>query len=642
MLNYYEIAVENRGLRQINALTYSSESKIETGTVVLVSVRNTPSTGVVLSACAKPKFKTKPVEKILYPNAIPQATLNTIEWMSQYYCTSISRTIGLLFPRGASKSRRAKKSGEPSSDLTEKQTSLTQKQEQALSTLNNEPNGTFILHGATGSGKTRVYLERAKKVLGQGRGVIILVPEIGLTSQMVLQSKTQLKSEFILLHSNQTQSQRHQQWEKVYESTTPLVIGPRSALFCPVKNIGLIVIDEEHEATYKQESAPKYHSLHVAAKLGAEHKAQIILGSATPRIEDVYLAKKRKRTVISMPSSVNKKSTDVVVIDLKTIKDASKRILSPSLISATKSSLANNRQVLLFHNRRGTSSSVLCSDCGETLNCPSCHLPLTHHSDWKKLVCHICNYRTNIIFNCPECRSSDLIYKGVGTKQIAKMLSIIFPAANIARFDSDLSNKDKLANRYEELRTGGIDIVVGTQMIAKGLDLPKLETVGVINADSSLYLPDYSAGERTFQLINQVIGRVGRHIPGKVVVQTYSPDHIAIKSALNKDYQAFFNHEIAQREQLLYPPFAYLLKISGKFKSQAEAQAKLQKLADDIRKKLRGSVQILGPTPAYHERSQDTFRWQLVIKSKRRKLLQAIIAELGNDLAYELDPINLL
>ena len=640
---YYEVGVEKKAIKNQGVLTYESANKIPLGSVVRVSIGRNFANGLIVKEVKKPTYKTKPIDSVIQPKAIPKELVDTALWMSQYYLSDIPSVTTMLLPRGSNKNRREVTSTPTTARA--KTGKLSKDQASALKQLGKAGAQTSILHGVTGSGKTRVYIELAKQQQAEGKGVLILVPEIGLTSQLVSEFMSELNPVFVL-HSHLGESQRHQTWQEISKAESPVVIGARSALFAPIHKLGLIVVDEEHETSYKQDKMPRYHAVRVASYLARQHKAQLVLGSATPSVEDYSLAKDRKAPVIEMNSTVNADAyADIKVIDMrdKANKSTTSGLFSKELVEATKVALKAGEQVLLFHNRRGTSTSVVCSSCGWIAECPNCFLPLTHHGDSHTLICHICNFRQGTLISCPQCKQPELMYKGFGTKQIVDEATKLFPQAKIARFDSDVSVKDQLEKRYKELRDGEIDIIIGTQMVAKGLDLPKLNVVGVVLADTSLYLPDYSANERTFQLMHQVSGRVGRHSSdSKVIIQTYTPDHPAIVAAAERDYQAFYDNEIAQRKLINYPPFCFLLSLHVERAKQATTIKAATDLAQVISKSIKG-IEVLGPTPAFRERTPRGYRWQLVIKSKDRAKLTKIVQEyLPDRWQFDIDPVNLL
>lgn len=642
---YVEVAVDHKTVRGTNTLTYASEAKLSIGDIVRVPIRKSLANGVVLSTIKEPSYPTKEVSALLYSPGIPRQLIKTALWMSEYYGVDLSQVMQTLLPRGLNKKRRDITAKAKPKLIRDQSHKLTKEQSAALETISKHSPNTVLLHGVTGSGKTRIYIERLKLVQAEGLGAIVLVPEIGLTSQMVSDIESQFSKVFVL-HSQQTENSRHKLWEEILGAEAPIVIGPRSALFAPITKLGLIVIDEEHEQTYKQDQAPKYHALRVASKLAHASKAQLILGSATPRIEDFYLAQERKSPIVSLKQAVNEgvNKTTIEVVDLKNRDNFTKQnsILSDQLLSAIETALLNEQQALIFLNRRGTSTSLICSNCGWHAECPNCYLPLTHHSDWQKLICHVCNYQQRVMLSCPECNMPKLIYKGIGTKQIVTELKKIYPNKIIARFDADTKKGEQLADRYAEIHDGNVDIIVGTQVIAKGLDFPKVSCVGVVLADSSLYLPDFSANERTFQLLSQVIGRTGRHTHGTVVIQTYSPDHPAIQTAANREYETFYEREIDERKQSHYPPFVFLLKLTCERVQLATVQKTTQGFAQKLRQ-LYPEIEVLGPSPALHERTNSGYRWQLVVKTKNRGVLLEIIDKhLPANWQHDLDPSTLL
>lgn len=643
-MNYFEIATSKLVVSHQTTLTYQHDQDLKIGTIVRVPIGKTLATGIIVNRTKKPKFATKSIESVILTEVIPLELLQTMQWISNYYQTPLPQVVQTVLPAGLEKTRRDSKKPTAVAKRQQNDAPLTAEQQAALKKLA-DTTSTAILHGVTGSGKTRVYVERSKEVISVDQGVIVLVPEIGLTSQLVADFSASFNDVFVM-HSNLTESERHKIWLKITKSKAPIVIGARSALFSPIKKLGLIIIDEEHESSYKQDKSPKYHAVRVASVLAKQHQAQLILGSATPSVEDYYLADQSAAPIIKMPRPINKSYVvNTQTIDLREKKNFKKGsyIFSDVLIEAISGSLQKSKQILLFHNRRGSATSVVCTNCGYLASCPTCHIPLTHHHDIAKLICHVCNFNQSAPVFCPECKQPTLLYKGIGTKQIVEEAKKHFPSAQIARFDSDTKPGQQLAKRYQELYDGKVDIIVGTQMVAKGLDLPHLETVGVVLADTTLYLPDFSANERAFQLLYQVIGRVGRHNQSsEVIVQSYAPDHPAIDHALRRDYKSFYESEIADRQLIKYPPFRFLLQLVVERKSKDAVVKAADKFASVIRSDYP-SVEVLGPSPAFYERSRSGYRWQIVVKSKSRAELVKIVKEsLPAKWQFTLDPINLL
>jgi len=523
---------------------------------------------------------------------------------------------------------------------------FTAEQQMAIDTIDRMSPGSALLHGVTGSGKTAIYIELAKRTITQGKSVIILVPEIALTSQLV-DEFSQHFDDIILTHSRQTEAERHLAWREALTSNKPrVVVGPRSALFMPLRSVGLIVIDEAHEPSFKQEQAPRYSALRAASILSSQHKAKLVLGSATPSVTDYYMATHSDRPVVTLTKPA--KSTTkphVTLVDMtKRTSFKQHRFLSDKLITELAQTFESGAQALIFHNRRGSANVTLCENCGWQAICPRCFVPLTLHADLHKLRCHICGHTDRVPTSCPDCGNADIIHKGIGTKLVESELRKLFPNKTIVRFDGDSEAGESVDARYIDLYSGAIDLIIGTQVIAKGLDLPKLRTVGVVQADTGLSLPDYAASERTFQLLAQVVGRVGRSEHAtNVIVQSYHPDHYAVKYGLSQNYGAFYDEELAQRKRANFPPYTYLLKLTCSYKTEAAAIKNAQKLAGEIRKVLPSDSMLLGPTPAFYERQRDTYRWQLVVKSPARSTLVNLLEHIPPaNWQFELDPTSLL
>ena len=644
---YYEVSPTKIVRSDAVVFTYSSENKLEIGVIVTISVGKKNLVGIVLGSANKPDYPVKPILSVVYPQALPSEIINTAKWMSQYYDIHLALVWQTILPTGITKKRR----NSPNLPLNHSRNRIkklfTKYQSKAISAIENMSPGTAILHGVTGSGKTLVYIELVKKMLLSGKSAIILVPEIALTSQLVAEF-SQHFNDIILTHSQQTESERHQSWTSVLNSDKAMVIiGPRSALFMPVKTLGLVVVDEFHEPSYKQEQAPRYSALRVASVLINHHQAKLILGSATPPVNDYFLAKHVNRPIIEMPAPAQTGTVppDIKLVDMTKRQNFTKHpFLSDTLISTIEKTLENGQQSLIFHNRRGTASTTLCTNCGWQASCPRCFIPLTLHGDQHKLRCHICNFTDRVPTSCPDCGNADIVHKGIGTKKIEQALLKLFPNKTIARFDGDTLADETLEKLYSELYTGKIDIIIGTQIIAKGLDLPNLRTVGVIQADSGLSLPDYTSPERTFQLLAQVIGRVGRSAHStSVIVQSYQPDDPAISDGISQNYSDFYDRTIAERQKANFPPYTYLLKAICIYKTEKTAVENSKKIARILRQYAPKHVQILGPTPAFYERVRDTYRWQLVVKSPNRQDLINLAHHIPQaHWQTELDPISLL
>ena len=628
------------------AYTYHSETPLALGTLVRISVGKRMANGVVLAVVGqKPSFPTKAISTVLAPRPLPTALLSLARWMSDYYACHLAQVLQAMLPAGLHKQRRELK--EQHNHPIRKRTKilLNDDQRRALLLITQRKIGTFLLHGVTGAGKTQVYIEAVKHVSRQGKSAIVLVPEIALTPQLVAEFTHHFQN-LIVTHSGMGEAQRHHVWLRALQNDTEpmVVIGPRSALFMPVANVGLIVIDECHEPSYKQEQTPRYSALRAASVLAKAHGASLILGSATPAIADYYLAQTTKSPILRLAKpAAQLQPVAVKLVDLKLRTNFMRhRFLSNELLGAIEHALDNKYQVLLFHNRRGTAPTTLCEHCGWTAHCPTCFLPLTLHADHHELRCHVCGFGMRVPPNCPDCHEPTVVFKGIGTKLIESEIVRLFPKARVARFDADTHESEAVHNRYQELYDGDIDIMVGTQMLAKGLDIPRLALVGVVQADSGLVLPDYTSEERVFQLLYQVIGRAGRgeHL-GEVVIQTYQPDHPVVQAAIQRDYKSFYQTEIRQREKGHFPPFRYLLKLTCSYKTEAGAVNASQKLARQLRT-AHPQLEILGPTPAFYERLGGAYRWQIVVKAKQRAELTQIVQHVPPGWMADLDPVTLL
>jgi len=646
-MHYYEVAPNQIVRPGSDVFTYASDPALIPGQTVAIEVGKKQMIGVIIRTVDEPSYKTKLITSVVEETPLPLQLIELSQWLSEYYVTPLALVLQTLLPRGLNKTRRQTKPASPHPTRDRTTIVFNKEQTTAIKTIEGSDAGTFLLQGVTGSGKTEVYIELAKRSIAQNKSVIILIPEIALTSQIVAEFSHHFK-DILVVHSTITEAGRHTAWKEALKSSTPrVVIGARSALFTPLPHIGLIILDEAHEPSYKQEQAPRYSALRAASVLGRLHGAKVIFGSATPSIADRYLAEQSDRPVLKLtkPARVSSVTPDITLVDMTKRENFSgHRFLSKQLLTQLDVTLAEGKQALLFHNRRGSASSTLCENCGWTALCPRCFVPLTLHADQHKLRCHICDHSERVPTSCPVCHHTDIIHKGFGTKLIESELKKLYPKASIARFDADNSTNETLNARYAELYSGAIDIAIGTQVVAKGLDLPHLRTVGVIQADSGLALPDYSATERTFQLLAQVVGRVGRNEhPTHVIVQSYQPTHPSVTYGLNQDYESFYTYALAERKKALFPPFTYLLKLTCVYKSETAAIKAARELAITLKGHVHKDVTILGPTPAFYERQRDTYRWQLVLKSpKRDHLVQALSHVPVAHWQSELDPTSLL
>ncbi|MBQ3452608.1 primosomal protein N' [Candidatus Saccharibacteria bacterium] len=691
---FYEVIPEGK----VEELTYSSDDSLLPGQVVLVPVGRRVVPGMVIKKVAQPDFATKKILQVLYSKPLPQHLLKTIGFIHDYYMVSSGSAVSLVLPRGVQKKRRkteqmfgtmqdvavsvfssaglensetsyAGRPGEPPASranlsassgiyvpefsnhfmLQKKQIQpyipLNTYQKNALEGLLRAPGATKLLHGVTGSGKTNIYLKMALNALRQQKSTILLVPEIALTSQLVRVFQDYFGPRVVVMHSKQTEAERHLIFESILASREPLVvIGPRSALFAPLSNLGLIIIDEEHENAYYQENSPRYSTIRVASFMADKLGCPLILGSATPDISDYYLALKRGSLVQLLKKAKNAAiKPDIEIIDFKNRENFSKnKYFSNPLLKSIQSNLEQGRQTLIFHNRRGSAPLTICENCGEEILCPNCFLPLNLHADQYELHCHTCGFTEKVPAGCPKCGTPGLVHKGFGTKLLESELHKLFPKAEIRRFDADNKKDESLDAVYSEVKNGEVDIIIGTQTVAKGLDLPKLATVGVVQADAGLSLPDYMAEERVFQLLTQVIGRVGRgHLKeAKVFIQTFRPEHPVLQFAASEDYLGFYDYLIQRRRKAGFPPFRFVMKLEITMKTEAIVLKKVRELVSRLSQDAR--LIVSPPQPGFHERTAKGYTWQIIVRSKSRKALIEICEKLDKNFRVTLDPPGLL
>ena len=531
---------------------------------------------------------------------------------------------------------------------------LTEEQKKVSVAIKKDINNsvTYLLYGVTGSGKTEVYIDVVKEVLKKDKTAIILVPEISLTPQITARFKGVFKENIAILHSSLSDGERYDEFRRINKGEVKVVIGARSAIFAPLKNIGIIIIDEEHSESYKQENNPRYNTLDIARKRSETHNCPVILGSATPTIESFARAQKGYYKYLELPNRVNKKPLPKVsVINMKDEIKKGNKTFSEELISNIYDKLEKKEQVMLLLNRRGYSNYISCQNCGYVFKCPNCDITLTYHKTSDMMRCHYCGYGTKKLDICPNCKEKALRSMGSGTQKIEEEIKNMFPSSNVLRMDSDTTSKKgshhKIINEFND---GKYDILVGTQMIAKGLNFPNVTLVGVINADSSLNIPNFRSAENTFSLLDQVIGRAGRHNKeGQAIIQTFNPEHYAIVYASKHDYKSFYNKEMVIRKKLNYPPYTFitLIKISSKdFKYGIDEAGKISKF---LSKNLNSTTTVLGPSMANVLKVNNNYNFQVILKYKKDIKLYKTLNELikiyeGNGkIKIELDfnPINL-
>lgn len=494
---------------------------------------------------------------------------------------------------------------------------------------------TFLLHGVTGSGKTEIYLQSIEAVLAAGKEAIVLVPEIALTPQMVERFKRRFGKLVAVLHSALSAGEKYDEWRKIEQGKAKVVVGARSAVFAPFLKLGIIIIDEEHEMSYKQEDNPRYHARDVAIERAKRYGCPVVLGSATPSLESFARAGKKRYTLLELPTRVNDTALpEVEVVDMsEELRNENRTEFSQVLLEKIKDRLAKKEQVVLLLNRRGYSSFVMCRDCGYVVECPNCSISLTYHQAHNQMKCHYCGYQEGVPNHCPSCESEQIRYFGTGTQKVQESLAKLIPEARVIRMDVDTTTKkgshEKLLNQFRDKEA---DVLLGTQMIAKGLDFPDITLVGVLNADTMLNLPDFRASEKTFQLLTQVSGRAGRHqLTGEVIVQSYNPEHYSIQFAKTHDYIGFYNHEMRVRKIGSYPPFYYLTLINVSDEDEMKAVRTIQEITQFLQGKLGSDAIILGPVPSSIARIKNKYRYQCIIKYKVEPELKA---ELKNILLH--------
>jgi primosomal protein N' (replication factor Y) len=633
------------------------ESKVKTGVLVRAPFRRQLKAGIVISH-GKPtettrEIKFKAIESILDDEPlISEKLLKLIHWVGQYYISTSGLALKNAVPSGIFEGKRSGKAKITYDRVVKsaKRLRLNPEQEHALSAINKIKEGAFLLHGVTGSGKTEVYL-RAIESIGD-REAFVLVPEIALTAQIIDRFRSRFGEGVAFLHSGLSPAEKLSQWRKMRKGEVKVAIGVRSAVFVPFRNLGLIIIDEEHEPSYKQFEGLRYHARDVALARAKIEGIKIVLGSATPSIESFYNARKGKINYIELKNRIeNKPLPEVEIIDM-TKEEKKSWSLSDKFLCALRENVAKGGQSLLMLNRRGYSPFLICTDCGYTHKCPACSITLTYHKDTKTLNCHYCNSLLKPRDVCPQCSGTRTKSIGAGTQRVEEELRTLIPELALTRMDSD-TTKRKLSHyrMVKEMEQKKIDILVGTQMVAKGHDFPNVTLAGVVMADVALNLPDFRSSERTFQLFTQLAGRAGRgEAPGQVYIQTYEPYHYVFDYVRNHDYKRFYEREIELRRELSYPPFSRLVRILFSFRKEEGISRVMKNLSLKLKKAIAGEVDVLGPSPAPIEKIRNRWRWHLILKGKRAKTLRhhaMQVLELSEEVKdgrvdIDVDPVNLL
>lgn len=511
--------------------------------------------------------------------------------------------------------------------------------EPVLHSIETNQHEVFLLFGVTGSGKTEIYLQAIQTVIEKGKEAIVLVPEISLTPQMVDRFKGRFGDLVAVLHSGLSAGEKYDEWRKIQRKEVKVAVGARSAIFAPFENIGIMIIDEEHETSYKQEDMPRYHAKDVAIERARTYNCPVILGSATPSLESFARAQKKVYHLLTLPSRMNNQALpSVEIVDMREeLRSGNRSMFSRKLFELLKDRLEKKQQSVLFLNKRGHSSFVMCRDCGFVMNCPNCDISLTYHRAARSMKCHYCGYESYVPKVCPECSSEYIRYFGAGTQKVEDELGKILPDARVIRMDVDTTGRKGAHERLlKDFQDGHADILLGTQMIAKGLDFPNITLVGVLSADTMLHLPDFRSSEKTFQLLTQVSGRAGRHqLPGEVIIQTYSPEHYSIELAGTQDYNLFYQQEMILRKMHHYPPFYYLAIITVTHEQLMGAVAATEKIAAFVRSQLSNQAVVLGPAASPISRINNRYRYQCLIKYKREpnltKTLKTVLDQHQNN-----------
>ncbi len=661
MGKYVDITLNQKIGNQADTLTYQSgDFDVQIGQLVEIPLRKGKTRGIITKIHdQKPAFPTKEILAIM-ENAphLTEAQSTLAKFISEYYFCPLYKTLRLFMPPGFFKKKTIKSPTAPKSTNGSnlKPHTLSDDQKSALETIRNAKQQTILLHGITGSGKTEVYRQLAIEQVQKGNQVLLLIPEISLTPQTVKYFEHEFGSNIAIIHSKLTPAQKEKHWQHIHSNQVKIVIGSRSAIFAPFQNLGLIMIDEEHEDSYKQDQSPRYDIHKVANKMAETLNIKVVLGSATPSVKTYFEAKQGNLGLAEMNKRVGQKEhqmPDIQIVDMREeMKKRNYSIFSDQLLHELQQTIKKGEQAILFLNRRGAASAVICRDCGHVEKCPHCNIAYTYHQKAhvehtilpsKRLICHHCGKIAPIPEKCPNCESSHIRYIGLGTQRIEEETQKLFPDARILRADRDTtSTRDSFDNIYHTFKNHEADILIGTQMIGKGLHLPKVTLVGVMIADTTLTIPDFRSGEKTFQLLTQVAGRSGRESPGKVVIQTYLPDHYAIQATKHHNYLSFYNSEIRTRQDLKFPPFQNLAKITVLDADAEKAHLTAMAIVEKLKANADDETQI-NTYPALISRLKNKYRWQILLTGPNpRAVIEKMQATspLNANCRIDIDPLS--
>ena len=642
---YADVALDLPGM---DALSYQVPSALEghaaVGQRVQVPLRNGTAVGCIISLAQTTAFpRVKPIQRLLDDQPVLTPDLIQLSgWMARTYCAGRGEALAAMLPGPLRRGRPllAAAEGEvvptigtaeplaPPPTLTAQQAAADAKIREALTQRRHE---VFLLHGVTSSGKTEVYLQAIQQALAQGLDSIVLVPEIALTPQTIERFTHRCgAAQVAVLHSRLRERQRLSEWSRIAQGRAHVVIGARSAVFAPTRHLGLIVVDEEQENTYKQEETPRYHARDTAVERARVAGAVVVLGGATPSLEAYTRAQAGRYTLLTLTERIDRQPLPAVeVVDLRRLAGRGARaVVSPQLETALGRTLADHQQAILFLNRRGFATFIQCRGCGVVARCPACQVALTFHQATGQLLCHHCRHREPAPDLCPACHSQYVRFRGAGTQRVESELARRFPTARIARMDTDTmrprASHEAVLSRF---RRHELDILIGTQMVAKGHDFPQVTMIGIINADTALHLPDFRAAERTFDLLTQVAGRAGRGtMPGRVIIQTALPDHPAIVYASRHDYDGFYREELGHRKALHLPPVAAMARLTVRATREDRAKTSAETLAAQLQRTRKPTAMILGPSPAHLYRLRGDYRWHVIVTAKT---LDALLARLA-------------
>jgi primosomal protein N' (replication factor Y) len=623
---------------------------------IIVEVNsNPPSPAPLIDRMGtKKQIILKSIKSILDEEAfLPKNLLRLVEWVGQYYMSTSGLALKNAVPAAFFTGKKAGRSRITYDEEVKKEKALNLNAEQirALKDINKSDKGVFLLHGVTGSGKTEIYI-RAIKALPEGKEAIVLVPEIAITAQMADRFRSNFGEQCVFFHSGLSVGERITQWRKMRNGEVRVVIGVRSAVFAPFTNLGMIVIDEEQEGSYKQFEGLRYNARDVALARAKLEGTKIVLGSATPSLEVYYNAMKGKFTYLELKHRIERKPMPLVEIIDMSVAEKQTFSFSIHLLDAVKEHISRGHQSLIMLNRRGYSPFFMCTDCGHTYKCPACSITLIYHKDTNSLNCHYCGSYLDPVDTCPVCKGTGVKYLGTGTQRVEEDLRLLLPGLSFKRMDRDSTAKKlshyRIVRQMEEKK---LDVLLGTQMVAKGHDFPDVTLSAVVSADISLNLPDFRSGERAFQLFTQLAGRAGRgKVSGRAMIQTYEPDNYVFEYVLNHDYKGFYKREIELRKELRYPPFSRLVRIILSFKTRETAKKTVKVITRRIRKTNYRSIEVLGPAPAPIERVRRLWRWHLILKGNNAKSLRLTVSDILvrlNDVKdmktdIDVDPVNMM